>query len=46
MKENRLTIEDISQVFTLPNGLRVICEQLPYLRTVSIGLWLHTGSMH
>ncbi len=30
---------------TLPNGLRVVAEELPWLRTVSIGVWLHVGSM-
>lgn len=29
----------------LPNGLRIIGERLPYLRTVSIGVWLGVGSM-
>ena len=29
----------------LPNGLRVIGERLPYLRSVSIGVWVHAGSM-
>jgi len=29
----------------LPNGLRVIGERLPYLRSVSIGVWLGVGSM-
>ena len=29
----------------LPNGLRVIAESLPYLSSVSVGLWMHTGSM-
>ena len=31
--------------WTLPNGLRVIGERLPYLRSVSIGVWLGVGSM-
>lgn len=31
--------------WTLGNGLRVIGERLPYLRSVSIGVWLHVGSM-
>lgn len=31
--------------FTLPNGLRVICEQLPHLRSVSIGVWVKAGSI-
>ena len=29
-----------------PNGLRVITEHIPYVRSVSIGIWLGTGSMH
>ncbi len=31
--------------WTLPNGLRVVCEPLPHLATVSVGIWIHTGSM-
>lgn len=31
--------------WSLRNGLRVVGERLPYLRTVSIGVWLHVGSM-
>ena len=31
--------------WTLSNGLRVVGERLPYLRTVSMGVWLHVGSM-
>lgn len=31
--------------WTLPNGLRVIGERLPYLRSVSVGVWLRVGSM-
>ena len=46
MNEKQLRIEDIAESFTLPNGLRVCCERLPQLRTVTVGLWLHTGSMH
>ena len=29
----------------LPNGLRIVGERLPYLRSVSIGAWIHVGSM-
>ena len=29
----------------LPNGLKVVGERLPYLRSVSIGAWMHVGSM-
>ncbi len=28
----------------LPNGLRVIAEELPYLRSVTIGIWILAGS--
>ena len=33
------------QQFTLPNGLRVIAEPLPHLRSVSIGVWVRAGSI-
>ncbi|MDI6791534.1 MAG: pitrilysin family protein [bacterium] len=28
----------------LPNGIRVVTEEIPYVRSVSIGLWLEVGS--
>lgn len=31
--------------FTLPNGLRVLGEQLPHLRSVSMGVWVKAGSI-
>ncbi len=31
--------------WTLSNGLRIVGERLPYLRSVSVGVWLHVGSM-
>ena len=31
--------------WTLSNGLHVVGERLPYLRSVSIGVWLRVGSM-
>jgi len=31
---------------TLDNGVRVITEQLPYVRSVSLGLWVGVGSSH
>ena len=37
--------DTIRHQWTLPNGLRVVGELLPHLRTVSVGLWHHTGSM-
>lgn len=30
----------------LPNGLTVITEAMPHLRSVSIGIWVKTGSRH
>lgn len=33
------------ETFTLSNGLRVIAEQLPHLRSVAVGLWVGAGSM-
>ena len=31
---------------TLPNGLTVLTETMPSVRSVSIGIWLRTGSRH
>ena len=31
--------------WTLSNGLHVVGERLPYLRSVSIGVWLRVASM-
>ena len=30
----------------LNNGVRVLCEKLPYLRSCSIGFWAESGSRH
>src|SRR5512143_1774553 len=32
------------QKTVLPDGIRVITEQIPYFRSVSIGVWVVTGS--
>ena len=29
---------------TLDNGLRVVCEKIPFMRSVSLGIWVGTGS--
>ncbi len=39
-EENRMHDE-----WLLPNGLRVVGERLPYLRSVSVGAWMHVGSI-
>ncbi len=33
-------------VTTLQNGIRVISESMPHVRSVSIGVWITTGSRH
>ncbi|MGH9648921.1 MAG: insulinase family protein, partial [Terriglobales bacterium] len=30
----------------LPNGLTVLTEEMQHIRSVSIGIWLKTGSRH
>ena len=28
----------------LPNGVRIISEHIPYVRSISLGLWFEAGS--
>ena len=30
----------------LPNGLTILTEEMPHIRSVSIGIWIRTGSRH
>lgn len=30
--------------FTLGNGVRIVCERIPFVRSVSVGVWVRTGS--
>ena len=30
----------------LPNGLTIITESIPYVRSISLGLWLDVGSRY
>jgi len=32
--------------YKLRNGIRVVCENIPYVRSVSIGIWVGTGSQN
>src|SRR5690625_3201419 len=32
------------ETYTMPNGLRVVLERVPTVRSVSIGIWVFTGS--
>ena len=34
------------QLTTLPNGLRVITEELPGIATATLGLWVEVGTRH
>ncbi|MCX8129991.1 MAG: insulinase family protein [Clostridia bacterium] len=29
---------------TLDNGIRIVCEKIPHVRSVSVGIWVGTGS--
>jgi len=31
---------------TLPNGIRVLTERIPHVRTVAVGIWVGAGSRH
>lgn len=33
-----------AEITTLPNGLRVVTEEMPNLQTVSLGIWVGTGA--
>ncbi len=35
-----------THVETLPGGLRVVVETIPYVRSVSLGVWVGVGSRH
>lgn len=39
-------IDSTYQKTVLPNGVRVISEAIPHVRSLSIGLWIETGSKH
>jgi len=36
----------IARVSTLPNGLRIVSESMPSLKTTSIGVWVSVGSRY
>jgi predicted Zn-dependent peptidase len=37
------TVRDVAST-TLPNGIRVITESMPHVRSVTMGLWIGTGA--
>ena len=38
-----VSVRDIDMT-TLPNGVRIITERMPHVRSVSVGVWIGTGS--
>lgn len=34
------------EIFSLPNGIRVVCEEMKYLRSASLGVWVKVGSAY
>jgi len=38
------TIEVVSNKTVLPNGIRIVTEEIPYVRSVSVGVWVNVGS--
>ncbi|MBM7613720.1 M16 family metallopeptidase [Alkaliphilus hydrothermalis] len=32
--------------YTLDNGLRIVTEHIPYVKSISIGVWIEAGSKH
>ncbi|TCO79892.1 M16 family metallopeptidase [Marinisporobacter balticus] len=34
------------QKYTLSNGVRVVLEKIPHVKSVSLGFWVKTGSIH
>src|SRR3989442_15055262 len=30
----------------LPNGIRIVTERMPHVRSVAVGVWVETGSRH
>jgi len=48
MKAERQQIGELRNVqrTVLPNGLAIVSEEMPHLRSVSIGIWIRTGSRH
>lgn len=34
------------QKHTSPNGVRIVSEHIPHVRSVAVGVWVHAGSRH
>lgn len=43
-KLKNLTLPTKYNKTTLPNGIRVVTEEIPYVRSISVGVWIDVGS--
>ena len=34
------------ETIPLPNGVRILTERVPYVRSAALGIWVGTGSRH
>lgn len=39
-------MEEFYDLQTLPNGVRIVTEHVPAVRSACLGLWVGTGSRH
>src|SRR5438270_11393169 len=41
-------VDDVRNIHRkiLPNGLTILAESMPHIRSISIGIWVRTGSRH
>ena len=46
MRQTASPTEALHQIHTLPNGLTVLFDRVPHVRSASVGLWIKTGSAH
>jgi predicted Zn-dependent peptidase len=44
LPDSHSSIQSIYKKTVLPNGIRIVTEQIPYVRSVSIGVWVNVGS--
>jgi predicted Zn-dependent peptidase len=42
--QEQLSLHSRYKKTTLPNGIRIVTEEIPYVRSVSIGVWIDVGS--
>lgn len=38
--------EILLKKITFDNGVRIVCEKLPYVKSITIGIWVGTGAKH